>query len=121
MAIERSGALIATDRMDTDALPVDAQFEAWAGHSPNTRMIPAQPGPFLARGAFWDRASAAVMESRMDGFAAERDEALINASDADHYLIVALFEGERAFPGDGHRRGLRTRRRLHMRFQTRAC
>jgi AraC-like DNA-binding protein len=45
--------------------------------------------------------SAAVTESRLDGFVAERDQALIHATGADHVLLVAVFEGSVRFEAEG--------------------
>ena len=92
---------IATHRFDTGNLPVEDQFATWASHSSTSRMTRSGGGPFRARAAFWKLDGLMISEQWLDPFEAERDEALIRAAHADHYLLIVTFEGQTRFRAPG--------------------
>ena len=87
--------------MDTSVLPEAEQFAYWAAHSRGARLEQLSPGPFLARGDLWNLGGLQMTLIEVDPFVAIRDQALVNAVDADYLQLVQLCEGAMTFEADG--------------------
>lgn len=87
--------------MDTSALPDREQFAYWAAHSSGARLCQLQPGPFFVKGELWILGGLRISLIEIDPFVAVRDQALVNAVDADYLQIVQLLEGTITFEADG--------------------
>jgi hypothetical protein len=87
--------------MDTSVLPECEQFAYWAAHSRGARLYQRVPGPFLARGDLWNLGALQVVLVEVDPFVAIRDQALVNAVEADYLQLVLMIEGAITFEFDG--------------------
>ena len=85
---------------DSSALSVEDQFASWASHSGNTALSPLRPGPFRARGTFWNLGSVYIVDAHLDPFASYRDEPLVRTDPADYIQLVALYGGSVRFEAD---------------------
>ncbi|WP_028966326.1 helix-turn-helix domain-containing protein [Sphingomonas phyllosphaerae] len=87
--------------MDTSTLPEAEQFAYWAAHSRGARLRQVAPGPFLARGDLWSLGGLQITLVDIDPFVAVRDQALVNAVEADYIQLVQLIEGAITFEAGG--------------------
>jgi len=86
-------ALIPRVSVDTSLMPPEEQFARWAKFSTNARLTPLVSGSFLAKGTLWNLGSAVVTTVRLDPLVTERDQALVNTTDAEFLQIITLLEG----------------------------
>jgi AraC-like DNA-binding protein len=96
-----SRSAISKIAMDTSIVPEAEQFAFWAAHSRGARLQQLLPGPFLARGDLWNLGGLQVTLIEVDPFVAIRDQALVNAIDADYLQLVQLLEGAMTFEAEG--------------------
>ena len=99
MTTER--ALIPTLRLNTLALPVDRQFEAWASFTPNSRVTRPGSGAYAVEAVFWHLDRMIVSVQTADAFTMDRDAHFLETTAADHFLIVLPYDGESRFTAPG--------------------
>lgn len=91
-----------THSFETDALPVDQQFPAWArftAHSEVLRLGGA--GPFRVSARFWRLDGMLVSAQTVDPFAMDRTEAFLTATAASHFMVVIPCDGHSRFRAPG--------------------
>lgn len=94
--------IIETHSFETAALPVEAQFPAWArftAHSQVTRPIEA--GPFYVSARFWQLDGMLVSAQTVDPFTMDRDAAHLSVTAASHFLVVVPRDGICRFTAPG--------------------
>lgn len=92
---------IPTHLFESEALPTEHQFAAWAGFTAHSRVTRPSEGPFYALARFWRLEGMVVSSQTVDRFAMERDETYVKATAPTHFLVVLPLDGRSHFTAPG--------------------
>ncbi len=94
--------IIETHGFDSETLPTDQQFAAWASFTAHSEVSrPADGGPFHASARFWRLDGMLVSAQTVDAFCMDRNAAYLSATAASHFMVVVPRDGRSHFTAPG--------------------
>ncbi|MBX3483424.1 helix-turn-helix domain-containing protein [Phenylobacterium sp.] len=93
--------VIETHAFETDALPLDEQFPAWARFTAHSEVSRAGAGPFHASARFWRLDGMVVSAQTVDPFVMNRTANHLATTAASHFMVVTPRDGISHFTGPG--------------------